>query len=221
MILAGFGTQMGLFVELRRRHRLQAAVTTATGGGAGPPRWAWSRAAPTTSPTLRPPRRRPCPDHRVSGLAMSLTDYRIPIMILESPSTPRHRDRRPTPAAHTGTSGAVTDMARITASRRDVCCRLAQGACSCVFVGHTLRRPMPAGVRERDLREGAGNDSGCVGEACGFAEDTQGAGAATRPGELGVRFSWVECAADFAFYAPLRGDRGDINTWFVSVSCPP
>ena len=75
LILAGFGTQVALFVELRRRHRLHAAMTTATGGGAG------ASAVGMVA----------CCAHHVadvapiiglSGMAVFLTDYRIPIMIV-------------------------------------------------------------------------------------------------------------------------------------------
>lgn len=35
LVVAGFATQVALLTELRRRHRLQAAVTAASGSGAG------------------------------------------------------------------------------------------------------------------------------------------------------------------------------------------
>ncbi|MGW5723399.1 hypothetical protein ACWEVP_45035 [Amycolatopsis sp. NPDC003865] len=74
LIVAGFGTQVGLFVELRRRQRLHAGMKAAAGTGAG---------ASTVGMIA-------CCAHHVadlapiiglSGLAVFLTDYRVPIMI--------------------------------------------------------------------------------------------------------------------------------------------
>jgi hypothetical protein len=75
MILAGFGTQVALFVELRRRHRLHdAAMKTATGGGAGASAVGMVACCAHHVADL-------APIIGVSGLAVFLTDYRIPIMI--------------------------------------------------------------------------------------------------------------------------------------------
>ena len=75
MILAGFGTQVALFVELRRRHRLyDAAMKTATGGGAGASAVGMVACCAHHVADL-------APIIGVSGLAVFLTDYRIPIMI--------------------------------------------------------------------------------------------------------------------------------------------
>ena len=76
LILAGFGTQVALFVELRRRHRLQdAAMKTATGGGAGASAVGMVACCAHHVADL-------APIIGVSGMAVFLTDYRIPIMIV-------------------------------------------------------------------------------------------------------------------------------------------
>lgn len=76
LILAGFGTQVALLVELRRRHRLQdAAMKTATGGGAGASAVGMVACCAHHVADL-------APVIGASGLALFLTDYRLPIMIL-------------------------------------------------------------------------------------------------------------------------------------------
>ena len=75
LILAGFGTQVALLVELRRRHRLRdAAMKTATGGGAGASAVGMVACCAHHVADL-------APIIGVSGAAVFLTDYRIPIMI--------------------------------------------------------------------------------------------------------------------------------------------
>jgi len=75
LILAGFGTQVALFVELRRRHRLHdAAMKTATGGGAGASAVGMVACCAHHVAEL-------APIIGVSGVAVFLTDYRVPIMI--------------------------------------------------------------------------------------------------------------------------------------------
>jgi hypothetical protein len=75
LILAGFGTQITLFVELRHRHRLHdAAMKTATGGGAGASAVGMVACCAHHLADL-------APIIGVSGVAVFLTDYRIPIMI--------------------------------------------------------------------------------------------------------------------------------------------
>jgi hypothetical protein len=73
LIVGGFGIQIGLFVELRRRKRLHADVRAAAGGGAG------ASAAGMVA----------CCAHHIadlapvigaSGAAVFLTEYRTPIM---------------------------------------------------------------------------------------------------------------------------------------------
>jgi hypothetical protein len=76
LILAGFGTQVALFVELRRRHRLHdAAMKTATGGGAGASAVGMIACCAHHVADL-------APIIGVSGLAVFLTDYRIPITVV-------------------------------------------------------------------------------------------------------------------------------------------
>lgn len=74
LILAGFGTQVALFAELRRRRRLSAASGAAAGGGG---------AAAAVGMIA-------CCSHHIvdlvpviglSGAAVFLTDYRTPIML--------------------------------------------------------------------------------------------------------------------------------------------
>lgn len=75
MILAGFGAQVALFVELRHRKRLHdAAMKTATGGGAGASAVGMVACCAHHVADL-------APIIGVSSLAVFLTDYRIPIMI--------------------------------------------------------------------------------------------------------------------------------------------
>jgi hypothetical protein len=76
LILAGFGTQVALFVELRRRHRLHdAAIKTAAGGGAGASAVGMVACCAHHIADLTP-------IMGVSGVAVFLTDYRTPIMIV-------------------------------------------------------------------------------------------------------------------------------------------
>lgn len=74
LILAGFGTQVALFAELRRRRRLHAAMRATAGGGA---------AASAVGMVA-------CCAHHIADLipvigassaAVFLTDYRVPIML--------------------------------------------------------------------------------------------------------------------------------------------
>lgn len=75
LILAGFGTQVALFVELRRRHRLyDAAMRTATGSGAGASAVGMVACCAHHAADL-------APIIGASGVAVFLTDYRVPIMI--------------------------------------------------------------------------------------------------------------------------------------------
>lgn len=74
LILAGFGTQVGLFVELRRRHRLQAATKAAVGGGAGASAVGMVACCAHHVADL-------APIIGASGAAVFLADYRVPIMI--------------------------------------------------------------------------------------------------------------------------------------------
>jgi hypothetical protein len=73
-IVAGFGVQVALIAELRRRHRLQQAVAAAGGAGAG---------ASTVGMVA-------CCAHHIAdlapfigatGAAAFLTDYRVPFMV--------------------------------------------------------------------------------------------------------------------------------------------
>lgn len=76
LILAGFGTQVALFVELRRRHRLHdAAIKTAAGGGAGASAVGMVACCAHHIADLTP-------IIGISGVAVFLTDYRTPIMIV-------------------------------------------------------------------------------------------------------------------------------------------
>jgi hypothetical protein len=76
MILTGFGTQVALFVELRHRKRLHdAAMKTATSGGAGASAVGMVACCAHHVADL-------APIIGATGLAVFLTDYRIPIMIL-------------------------------------------------------------------------------------------------------------------------------------------
>ncbi|WP_340682758.1 hypothetical protein LCL61_29395 [Amycolatopsis coloradensis] len=73
LILGGFGTQVGLFVELRRRRRLHADVRAATGGGAGASAVGMVACCAHHIADL-------VPIIGASGAAVFLTDYRTPIM---------------------------------------------------------------------------------------------------------------------------------------------
>ena len=75
LILAGFGTQVALFVELRRRQRLHdAAMKTATGGGAGASAVGMVACCAHHVADL-------APILGLSGMAVFLTDHRTPIMV--------------------------------------------------------------------------------------------------------------------------------------------
>lgn len=74
LIIGGFGVQVGLLAELRRRHRFHGAAATASGAGAG---------ASTTGMVA-------CCAHHLadlaplagaSGAAAFLTGYRVPFMV--------------------------------------------------------------------------------------------------------------------------------------------
>ena len=73
MIVGGFGTQIGLFAELRRRKRLHADVRAATGGGAGASAVGMVACCAHHIADL-------APVIGASGAAVFLTEYRIPIM---------------------------------------------------------------------------------------------------------------------------------------------
>ncbi|GAA0250643.1 hypothetical protein GCM10010492_58570 [Saccharothrix mutabilis subsp. mutabilis] len=75
LILAGFGAQVGLFVELRRRRRShEAAMKAATGGGAGASAVGMVACCAHHVADL-------APVIGVSGVAVFLTDYRVPVMV--------------------------------------------------------------------------------------------------------------------------------------------
>ena len=73
LIIGGFGTQIGLFAELRRRKRLHADVRAATGGGAGASAVGMVACCAHHIADL-------APVIGASGAAVFLTDYRTPIM---------------------------------------------------------------------------------------------------------------------------------------------
>jgi hypothetical protein len=73
LILAGFGAQIGLFVELRRRKRLHADVRAAAGGGAGASAVGMVACCAHHIADL-------APIIGASGAAVFLTEYRTPIM---------------------------------------------------------------------------------------------------------------------------------------------
>jgi hypothetical protein len=74
LILAGFGTQIGLFVELRRRRRLDADVRAAAGTGAGASAVGMVACCAHHVADL-------APIIGASGAAVFLTEYRTPIMV--------------------------------------------------------------------------------------------------------------------------------------------
>ena len=74
LILAGFGTQVGLFAELRRRQRLRAAMKATAGTGAGASAVGMVACCAHHVADL-------APIIGLSGAAVFLTDYRVPIMI--------------------------------------------------------------------------------------------------------------------------------------------
>lgn len=73
VILAGFGTQIALYVELRHRHRLMVASKAAAGSGAGASAVGMVACCAHHVADL-------APIIGASGAAVFLTDYRIPIM---------------------------------------------------------------------------------------------------------------------------------------------
>ncbi|MDX8056206.1 hypothetical protein SK571_43110 [Lentzea sp. BCCO 10_0798] len=75
LILAGFGTQVGLFVELRRRQRLQVDVRAAAGTGAGASAVGMVACCAHHVADL-------APIIGASGAAVFLTAYRTPIMVI-------------------------------------------------------------------------------------------------------------------------------------------
>jgi len=74
-ILAGFGTQVALFVELRRRQRLHAGMRATAGTGAGASAVGMVACCAHHVADL-------APIIGASGAAVFLTSYRIPIMAL-------------------------------------------------------------------------------------------------------------------------------------------
>jgi drug/metabolite transporter (DMT)-like permease len=75
LILAGFGTQVGLFAELRRRKRLHADVRAAAGGGAGASAVGMIACCAHHVADL-------APIIGASGAAVFLTEYRTPLMAI-------------------------------------------------------------------------------------------------------------------------------------------
>ena len=73
LIVGGFGTQIALFAELRRRKRLHADVRAATGGGAGASVVGMVACCAHHVADL-------APVIGASGAAVFLTEYRTPIM---------------------------------------------------------------------------------------------------------------------------------------------
>ena len=73
LILAGFGAQVGLFVELRRRQRLHTDVRAAAGTGAGASAVGMVACCAHHVADL-------APIIGASGAAVFLTEYRTPIM---------------------------------------------------------------------------------------------------------------------------------------------
>jgi len=75
IILVGFGTQIAAYAELRRRHRLATAVRTASGTGGGASAVGMVACCAHHVADL-------APLIGASGLAVFLTSYRVPIMLL-------------------------------------------------------------------------------------------------------------------------------------------
>jgi hypothetical protein len=73
LIIGGFGTQIGLFAELRRRKRLHTDVRAAAGGGAGASAVGMVACCAHHIADL-------APIIGASGAAVFLTEYRTPIM---------------------------------------------------------------------------------------------------------------------------------------------
>jgi hypothetical protein len=74
LILAGFGTQIGLYAELRHRRRLAPAVQAAAGTGGGASALGMAACCAHHVADL-------APIIGVSGAAVFLTTYRLPIML--------------------------------------------------------------------------------------------------------------------------------------------
>ncbi|HEX6074808.1 MAG TPA: hypothetical protein VFZ32_06030 [Micromonosporaceae bacterium] len=75
LILAGFGTQVATYAELRRRRRLAATVRAAAGAGGGASAVGMVACCAHHVADL-------APLIGVSGVAVFLTSYRIPIMLV-------------------------------------------------------------------------------------------------------------------------------------------
>jgi len=75
VIVGGFGTQLALMSELRRRHRLHHGVAAATGAGAGASTVGMVACCAHHLADL-------APFIGATGAAAFLTDYRIPFMIV-------------------------------------------------------------------------------------------------------------------------------------------
>lgn len=75
LILVGFGTQVGLYVELRRRRRQAAGVRAAAGAGGGASALGMAACCAHHVADL-------APIVGLSGAAVFLTAYRLPIMIV-------------------------------------------------------------------------------------------------------------------------------------------
>jgi len=74
-IVGGFGTQVGLMVELRRRHRLHHGAAAASGGGAGASSVGMVACCAHHLADL-------VPFLGATGAAAFLIDYRIPFMVV-------------------------------------------------------------------------------------------------------------------------------------------
>jgi hypothetical protein len=75
LILAGFGTQVATYAELRRRRRLAATVRAAAGAGGGASAVGMVACCAHHVADL-------APLIGVSGVAVFLTSYRVPIMLV-------------------------------------------------------------------------------------------------------------------------------------------
>ena len=74
-ITVGFGLQVGLIAELRRRHRLQHAAAAASGAGAGASTVGMVACCAHHLADL-------APIVGATGMATFLTDYRVPFMVV-------------------------------------------------------------------------------------------------------------------------------------------
>ncbi|QYG94227.1 hypothetical protein HC251_18480 [Iamia sp. SCSIO 61187] len=74
-IVAGFGTQVGLMSELRRRHRLHHGATAAGGAGAGASTVGMVACCAHHLADL-------APFVGLTGAAAFMTDYRVPFMVV-------------------------------------------------------------------------------------------------------------------------------------------